>query len=89
MAWSEPLIQEADPHITKLANRSSDVGTDGPNKKIVTYGPQGNDASKKLRFSQKYIVKYFGTEVKGVLEQAMIALQEMAVLNSFNVALWC
>ena len=34
LAGSEPLIQEADPHITKLANRSSDVGTDGPNKKI-------------------------------------------------------
>ena len=33
MARSEPLIQEADPHITKLANRTSDVGTDGPNKK--------------------------------------------------------
>ena len=32
MARSEPLIQEADPHITKLANISSDVGKDGPKK---------------------------------------------------------
>ena len=34
MAGSEPLIQGADPHITKLANRSSDVGKDG-SKKIL------------------------------------------------------
>ena len=32
MVGSEPLIQEADPHIKKLA-WSSDVGKDGPNKK--------------------------------------------------------
>ena len=33
MAGSEPLIQEADPHITKACNRSSDVDKDGPTTK--------------------------------------------------------
>ena len=34
MAGSEPLIQEADPHITKIAIEAQMKDKDGPNKKI-------------------------------------------------------